>query len=185
MPRPQNPPGDAAPSQTSSKFRVLSPELAKSRSSNPSRSSTPTSASTPSQNPQQQPHTHTSSRSRPSFFSRLRNTYSSLPYPVRGTFRVLRYLAPAIPIGIFFSEHVFQVMWVRGPSMTPYLNEDYEEMHTKSDMVLVNMWPWGGAGWPFGGKRRLERGMVVTFRFVINTTHKQTVCKRVRVSGTN
>lgn len=76
-------------------------------------------------------------------------------------------------------------MWVRGPSMTPYLNEDYEEMHTKSDMVLVNMWPWGGAGWPFGGKRRLERGMVVTFRFVINTTHKQTVCKRVRVSGTN
>lgn len=60
-------------------------------------------------------------------------------------------------------------MWVRGPSMTPYLNEDYEEMHTKSDMVLVNMWPWGGAGWPFGGKRRLERGMVVTFRYVINT----------------
>ena len=60
-------------------------------------------------------------------------------------------------------------MWVRGPSMTPYLNEDYEEMHTKSDMVLVNMWPWGGA-WPFGGKRRLERGMVVTFRYVNTQT---------------
>lgn len=58
---------------------------------------------------------------------------------------------------------------MRGPSMTPYLNEDYEEMHTKSDMVLVNKWPWSGASWPFGRKRRLERGMVVTFRYVINT----------------
>ena len=184
MPRPQNPTGDAASSsQTSSKFRVLSPELAKSRSSNPSQSSTSTSSA--SQTSQQQSHPHTSSGSRPSFFSRFRNAYSSLPYPVWGTLRVLRFLAPAIPIGIFFSEHVFQVMWVRGPSMTPYLNEDYEEMHTKSDMVLVNMWPWGGAGWPFGGKRRLERGMVVTFRYVINTTHKQRVCKRARVSGTN
>lgn len=53
---------------------------------------------------------------------------------------------------------------MRGPSMTPYLNEDYAQMHTKSDMVLVNMWPWGG--WPWERKRRLERGMVVTFRYV-------------------
>lgn len=37
-------------------------------------------------------------------------------------------------------------------------------MQTKSDMVLVNMWPWGG--WPWERKRRLERGMVVTFRYV-------------------
>jgi hypothetical protein len=57
-------------------------------------------------------------------------------------------------------------MWVRGPSMTPFLNEDYDAMHTKSDMVLVNMWPFGGAGWPWERKRRLERGMVVTFRWV-------------------
>lgn len=59
-------------------------------------------------------------------------------------------------------------MWVSGPSMTPYLNEDYEQMHTKRDMVLVNMWPWGGAGWPWERTRRLERGMVVTFRYVFS-----------------
>lgn len=58
-------------------------------------------------------------------------------------------------------------MWVRGPSMTPFLNKDYETMHTKSDMVLVNMWPFGGAGWPWERKRRLERGMIVTFRWVV------------------
>ncbi|RHZ44044.1 putative mitochondrial inner membrane protease subunit Imp2 [Aspergillus thermomutatus] len=68
-------------------------------------------------------------------------------------------------------------MWVRGPSMTPFLNEDYETMHTKSDMVLVNMWPFGGAGWPWERKRRLERGMIVTFRSPANPKH--TAIKRV------
>jgi inner membrane protease subunit 2 len=58
-----------------------------------------------------------------------------------------------------------QVMWVRGPSMTPYLNEDYDQMQTKSDMVLVNMWSWGGL-LPFRKERKLERGTVVTFRLV-------------------
>lgn len=48
--------------------------------------------------------------------------------------------------------------------MTPYLNEDYDQMQTKSDIVLVNMWGGGGL-WPWERKRRLERGMVVTFRF--------------------
>jgi signal peptidase I len=60
-----------------------------------------------------------------------------------------------------------QVMWVRGPSMTPYLNEDYDQMQTKSDMVLVNMWPWGGI-LPFRKERKLERGTVVTFRLVFS-----------------
>lgn len=61
--------------------------------------------------------------------------------------------------------------------MTPYLNEDYENMHTKKDVVLVNMWPFGGMGMGMGlglglpwrqreRKRRLERGMVVLFRWV-------------------
>lgn len=57
-------------------------------------------------------------------------------------------------------------MWVRGPSMTPYLNEEYEQMQTKSDMVLVSMWPWRLV-WPWERERRLERGMVVTFRYVL------------------
>ena len=73
----------------------------------------------------------------------------------------------ALLLCIFFSEHICQIMWVRGPSMTPCLNEDYDVMHTKSDMVLVNMWPVGGAGWPWQRQRRLERGMVVTFRWVL------------------
>lgn len=167
MPQSQNTTGSQTP-----KSRVLTPELARSRfykpsSRYPSASSTTADSTTPNQS---HPHPHpsssssSSSRSRPSISSRFRTTYSSLPYPIRGTFRLLRFLAPAIPIGIFFSEHVFQVVWVRGPSMTPYLNEDYEQMHTNSDMVLVNKWPWGGIGWPWERKRRLERGMVVTFR---------------------
>jgi inner membrane protease subunit 2 len=78
--------------------------------------------------------------------------------------RVARVLAPLLPISLWFSEHVYQVMWVRGPSMMPYLNENYEEMNTASDMVLVNMWPWEKI-WPGQTSRRLERGMVVTFRY--------------------
>jgi inner membrane protease subunit 2 len=129
------------------KPRVLSPEFAKFKSQgNPSLSpaaTTPTSGS--------------SLLSSSSFLNRFRARYQALPSSVRRTFRVLRILAPVVPIGIFFSEHILQVMWVRGPSMSPYLNEDYAEMQTKSDMVLVNMWPWQQ-------RRRLERGMVVTFR---------------------
>lgn len=55
-------------------------------------------------------------------------------------------------------------MWVSGPSMTPYLNEDWDQMHTGKDIVLVSMWPWGRV-WPWERQRRLERGMVVTFRY--------------------
>ncbi|ODM14850.1 hypothetical protein SI65_09602 [Aspergillus cristatus] len=181
MSRPQ-PPKENIPS----KPRVLAPEVAKSRSSKPSASSpSPSEPAAASSSAANQSHPHTFSHShpsnttykRPSFFSRFRKTYTTLPSQVRTTARVLRFLVPAIPIGIFFSEHVFQVMWVRGPSMTPYLNEDYETMHTKSDMVLVNMWPWGGSGWPWERKRRLERGMVVTFRSPANPAH--TAIKRV------
>jgi mitochondrial inner membrane protease subunit 2 len=54
-----------------------------------------------------------------------------------------------------FNEHVMTLMWVRGPSMTPYLNEDYGEMQTKSDVMLVNL---------YEPARDLRRGMVVAFR---------------------
>lgn len=57
-----------------------------------------------------------------------------------------------------------QVVWVKGPSMSPYFNEGYEKTNTDSDMVLVSMWPW--TSWPWQSRRRrLERGMVVTFRY--------------------
>ncbi|KAL1998177.1 hypothetical protein VTN02DRAFT_6718 [Thermoascus thermophilus] len=150
------------------KPRVMSPEEARARSSRPLPSSSPIPESSSSA-PSSASASSSSPSSPASFFSRLRTRFSALPPPVRRTFRVLRVLAPIVPIGIFFSEHVFQVMWVRGPSMTPYLNEDWPEMQTRSDMVLVNMWPWGG--WPWERKRRLERGMVVTFRSPANPDH--------------
>ncbi|EED19414.1 mitochondrial inner membrane protease subunit Imp2, putative [Talaromyces stipitatus ATCC 10500] len=105
-----------------------------------------------------------------SFRSRLRARYAALPPSVRWTARVLRVIAPIVPIGIFFSEHVLQIMWVSGPSMTPYLNENYEQTHTESDVILVNLWPWGSM-WPWNMTRRLERGMVVTFRSPANPSN--------------
>ncbi|PYH48682.1 putative mitochondrial inner membrane protease subunit Imp2 [Aspergillus saccharolyticus JOP 1030-1] len=113
---------------------------------------------------------------RTTIFSHLRTRYAALPLPFRRSVRALGATLPLLPIGLFFSEHILQVMWVRGPSMTPYLNEDYEQMHTTSDMVLVNMWG-GGGFWPWERKRRLERGMVVTFRSPANPRH--TAIKRV------
>lgn len=170
MPRPQstNTNTNSDTKRTPSRFQVLSPETAKERS----KPSPPSAAVPPNPSHPSHPNSSTTSSSsnnnntRQSFFNRFRSSYHTLPYSLRVGFRVLRFLAPAIPIGIFFSEHVFQVMWVRGPSMTPYLNEEYDQMHTKMDMVLVNMWPWAGAGWPWERRRRLERGMIVTFRYV-------------------
>ncbi|KAE8138493.1 peptidase S24/S26A/S26B/S26C [Aspergillus pseudotamarii] len=159
----QKPPGP--------KYQVLTPEAAKFRSqfgSSPSPTQPPSSTAAPPPPTQPAPEP---SRKPFSLFSHFRSRYATLPVPVRTGFRVLRILAPIVPIGLFFSEHVLGVMWVSGPSMTPYLNEDYEQMHTKRDMVLVNMWPWGGAGWPWERTRRLERGMVVTFRSPANPGH--------------
>ncbi|KAL4921985.1 peptidase S24/S26A/S26B/S26C, partial [Aspergillus aurantiobrunneus] len=162
------------------KFRVLSPEAARARSlpSSPppaapsqSQSSSPTFSPSPSE-PSLNTNTPNPPRCPPStprfsFFSFLRARYTALPRSARITLRTLRVVAPVLPIGFFFSEHILQLRWVNGPSMTPYLNEDYETMHTKKDVVLVNMWPFGGAGFSLPWrerKRRLERGMVVLFR---------------------
>ncbi|KAJ5511511.1 Peptidase S24/S26A/S26B [Penicillium expansum] len=100
------------------------------------------------------------------FLTNLRQRISALPYPVRQAGRTLRWAVPILPIALFFPEHVMQVMWVRGPSMTPYLNEEYAQTQTKSDIVMVNMWPWGSI-LPFKKERKLERGMIVTFRWVL------------------
>lgn len=100
----------------------------------------------------------------PTLRSKIRHHFAALPSPVQRTFRVLRVLAPALPIGVFLGDKVMQLMWVRGPSMTPYLNESWDESHVKRDLVLVNMWRWGW--FSEQRRRRLKRGMVVTFRFV-------------------
>ncbi|KAL4944507.1 hypothetical protein BDV06DRAFT_220242 [Aspergillus oleicola] len=147
------------------KYRVLSPEAAHARSIRPSQ---------PSSSPSQTPSKQTSPRPRFSPLSYLRARYASLPGPLRLSLHTLGVLAPIIPIGLFFSQHVAQILWVNGPSMTPYLNEEYETMHTKRDVVLVNMWPFGGAGWGLPWKereRRIERGMVVLFRSPGNPHH--------------
>ncbi|KAE8351349.1 peptidase S24/S26A/S26B/S26C [Aspergillus coremiiformis] len=137
----------------SPKFPALTPEAVKLRLKNTPRLSR--APSTPSTAPPPR---------KPSFFSNFRSRYAT---PIR----VFRILAPIVPISLFFYEHVLGFVWVSGPSMTPYLNEDYDQMHTKRDVVLVNMWPWGGAGWPWERVRRLERGMIVTFRSPANPNH--------------
>ncbi|KAG0153545.1 hypothetical protein PDIDSM_2199 [Penicillium digitatum] len=104
------------------------------------------------------------------FLTSLRHRISALPYPVRQACRTLRWAVPILPIVLFSPEHVMQVMWVRGPSMTPYLNEEYAQTQTKSDIVMVSMWPWGSI-LPFKKERKLERGMIVTFRSPANPSH--------------
>ncbi|KAJ5111525.1 hypothetical protein N7532_002060 [Penicillium argentinense] len=150
-------------------FRILSPNAAKDLAnrnkltpeSTPTQ--TPGASSAAAESPSQGP-TLGSKRPVRAFFSNLRRRYSALPRPVQQACRGFRILAPLVPISLFFSEHVMQVMWVRGQSMTPYLNEDYHQDHTKGDMVLVSMMPH--RIWPWERQRRLERGMVVTFRKV-------------------
>jgi inner membrane protease subunit 2 len=149
MPKPQQPRGTPTPN---ARFRVQRPANAK-----------PT---IPEQPPTPAGPTLLKAKRRPfhsPLLAGLRQRFSTLPSPVRRACGALRWLAPVLPVALFFPEHVMQVMWVRGPSMTPYLNEDYAQTQTKSDMVLVSMWPWGSI-MPFKKERKLERGMVVTFR---------------------
>ncbi|CAL5867920.1 uncharacterized protein PFLUO_LOCUS2142 [Penicillium psychrofluorescens] len=167
------------PQHTPTGPKILRPDIAKALS----RNQKPSSASTiPEQPPTTSPY-HASDPVGPTlsrrtwlstftskFTANLRTRYAALPHPIRRSMRVARVLAPLLPISLWVSEHVYQVMWVRGPSMTPYLNENYEEMNTASDMVLVNMWPWEKI-WPGQTSRRLERGMVVTFRSPANQHH--------------
>ncbi|KAL4749909.1 hypothetical protein BDW72DRAFT_177019 [Aspergillus terricola var. indicus] len=158
------------------KFRILSPESALRRA-RPDPSSTPSQSQAPSQSPttSHSPATTTTATStstpkstpNPRFsfspFSRLRNYYATLPRPFRLAFRTIGAVAPIVPIGLYFSEYVGQLLLVNGPSMTPYLNEDYDTMHTKKDIVLVKMWP-GLSAFRWGQRNmRIERGMLVLF----------------------
>lgn len=156
-----------------SNFRILSPNAARNlaKKNKPAFEAEQTQIPDAQAKPDPKPQGPTLSPKRPfsTFFSNLRQRYAALPKPIQRTCRGLRILAPIVPISLFFSEHVMQVMWVRGPSMTPYLNEDYHQNHTKSDMVLVSMMPY--RVWPWERQRRLERGMVVTFRYVFYLVH--------------
>ncbi|PSR81971.1 mitochondrial inner membrane protease subunit-like protein [Coniella lustricola] len=60
---------------------------------------------------------------------------------------------PWIPIVVFVNDHVFELTTIRGPSMSPYFNERYNET-TSSDVCLTRKF------WP---QQDLQRGMIVTF----------------------
>ena len=87
---------------------------------------------------------------------------SSAPPVHNKTRHFLRVVLPLLSIGLFTHDYCTQVLWVRGPSMSPCLNEGYEHTNTESDMVLVNMLPFN-LGLKIFGKTKLERGMIVTF----------------------
>lgn len=61
-----------------------------------------------------------------------------------------------IPVVIFVNDHVFMITKIRGPSMSPFFNERFNET-TDSDRCLE---------WKFRAHENLARGQVVTFRWV-------------------
>jgi inner membrane protease subunit 2 len=68
---------------------------------------------------------------------------------------LIRY-ASWIPPLIWFNAYVAEVTFIRGPSMYPFLNPQYNES-LRRDLCLV---------WKLYAQEDLRRGMVVTFRFV-------------------
>ncbi|KAM5475486.1 hypothetical protein MauCBS54593_001177 [Microsporum audouinii] len=56
---------------------------------------------------------------------------------------------------IVFREHVLDVKWISGASMSPYLNKGYNVDNIDSEMVLVDV--------TYATKLHLQRGMVVVF----------------------
>ena len=74
----------------------------------------------------------------------------------RTTFGILFFFASWFPAWSFFTNNVFCIMSVTGPSMAPFLNTDYNSSLV-SDRVWVNMWRAGEG---------LKRGMVVAYRYV-------------------
>lgn len=59
---------------------------------------------------------------------------------------------------IVFREHVLDVKWISGASMSPYLNKGYNIDNIDSEMVLVDV--------TYATKLHLRRGMVVVFPLV-------------------
>lgn len=75
--------------------------------------------------------------------------------PLQRALHASLFILPVIPIAFLFTEHVGQITRVNGPSMTPYLNENYATMHSSKDVIVVNR---------VNAAKNLKRGMVVTFR---------------------
>ncbi|KAK3307111.1 mitochondrial carrier domain-containing protein [Chaetomium strumarium] len=84
---------------------------------------------------------------------------------------LIRY-ATWIPPLIWFNAYVAEVTFIRGPSMYPFLNPQYNES-LKKDLCLV---------WKLYAHEGLRRGMVVTFRNP-NDPNKVTVKRIVGLEG--
>jgi signal peptidase I len=79
-----------------------------------------------------------------------------LPFRGRPLVYTLGSLAALLPLTLYVNDHVAQLMWIRGASMAPFLNGDFD-ISLQRDVVLVQMWaPW----------RNVKRGSVVTFWYV-------------------
>jgi mitochondrial inner membrane protease subunit 2 len=100
------------------------------------------------------------------FFHQLHERYKRLPRPIRNAINFVYLLgivfALVIPPGMVFRNHFYDIVRVTGPSMSPYLNTDFEDgatdVHdiTKStDRILLNL---------YSPRENLRRGMVVAFR---------------------
>lgn len=71
--------------------------------------------------------------------------------------RTLSIIIPLLPIGLVLWELAgFEIVWVTGRSMAPYLNAEYETTTLRKDVVLARR---------VGGQTELERGIVVVFRY--------------------
>jgi mitochondrial inner membrane protease subunit 2 len=106
------------------------------------------------------------SRFSASFFRQIHQQYARLPQPIRHTVSFLYLLGIVItllaPPAIVFRNHFYDIIRVTGPSMSPYLNTDFEDgttgVHdiTKStDRILLKL---------YRPRSDLRRGMVVAFR---------------------
>jgi signal peptidase I len=60
-----------------------------------------------------------------------------------------------IPAAAFFNMHIADIAVINGPSMSPYLNRDFDSSDSK-DICVVKKW---------NAKEGLERGMIVALRF--------------------
>lgn len=102
-------------------------------------------------------------------YHQTRTQYTRLPYPLRYTVSFISLLgiifALVYPPLTVFRDHFYDIVRVTGPSMSPYLNTDFEngagaatDLHdiTKStDRVLLSL---------YRPRSDLHRGMVIAFR---------------------
>lgn len=85
-------------------------------------------------------------------FSRFR--FRKWPTPIRLVVLSVAYTFGLSLIGIACWDHVIQLIYVNGGSMTPALNPDYAESHTKKDILVIKK---------YNPAVDLKRGMIITF----------------------